>query len=188
MRPISKKRQKLIKQVKPIRDGLREEAGCCDICGTKYGILDVHEIGRGPCRAICLGERCALLVVCRTCHDEKLSNTKEWPEARQLALLARQRPASFNLQAYLELTSPKAPKRIEIHEILAWMEEDYLTKQDIAKRLQVDRRAVNNWVTSGQLPAIDCRTAGASKPLYRVAWSDYLNFCKTRRTTCKLAT
>jgi hypothetical protein len=65
------------------------------------------------------------------------------------------------------------------------MEEDYLTKQDIAERMQVDRRAVNNWITDGKLPAIDCRTVGATKPLYRVAWSDYLDFCQFRRVADK---
>lgn len=181
MRRISKTRQALIKKVKPIRDELRAEVSCCEICGTQHGVLDVHEIGRGPCRAICLGERCALLVVCRRCHDEKLSYASEWPEAKQLALLARRRPKDFSLADYLELTSPKAPKRIEIQEILAFMDEDYLSKRDIADKMQVDRRTVQNWIDSGQLPAIDARTAGTAKPLYRVAWSDYIEFCTTRR-------
>lgn len=179
MRQISNKRRELIKKVKPIRDGLREEVGHCEICKTHRGILDVHEIGRGVYREACLGERCALLVVCRSCHDE-LGNTSKWTEARQLALLARKRHQDFNLQAYLELTSPKAPRRIEIAEVLGFMEEEYLTKSEIAAKMQVDRRSVNNWIDSGQLPAIDCRTVGASKPLYRVAWSDYLAFCKAR--------
>lgn len=181
MRQISNKRRALIKQVKPIRDGLRDEVGRCEICGISRGIVDIHEIGRGVYREACLGERCALLVVCRTCHDEKLAFASEWPETRQLAALARSRPSDFNLTRFLEITSPRAMKRIEIHEILQWMEEDYLTKQDIAKRLQVDRRSVNNWITEGLLPAVDFRTAGASKPLYRVSWTDYLDFCKSRR-------
>jgi len=181
MRQISNKRRKLIKEVKPIRDGLREEVGQCEICKNPRGTLDVHEIGRGVYRESCLGERCALLVVCRKCHDEKLSEALEWPEPRQLAILASSRPLDFNLARFLEITTPKAPRRIEIHEILAWMDEEYLSKSDIAERLQVDRRSVQNWVTSGELPAIDARTVGASKPLYRVAWSDYLNFCESRR-------
>lgn len=180
MRQISKKRRMLIEKVKPIRDGLREEVGHCEICKNHLGILDVHEIGRGVYREACLGERCALLLVCRTCHDDKLSYVAEWTEARQLAVLARSRPFDFNLTRFLEITSPRAPKRIEIEEVLAFMEEDYLTKQDIAERLQVDRRSVQNWITSGELPAVDCRTVGASKPLYRVSWSDYLKFCKSR--------
>jgi len=64
---------------------------------------------------------------------------------------------------------------------LSFMDEDYLSKSDIAERLQVDRRSVQNWIDSGELLAIDTRTAGATKPLYRVAWSDYLNFCESRR-------
>jgi hypothetical protein len=97
-----------------------------------------------------------------------------------LAVLAKSRPKDFSLADYLLLTSPKAPRRIEIAEVIAWMDEDYLTKQNIAERMQVDRRSVNNWVVSGELPAIDCRTVGATRPLYRVAWSDFLNFCESR--------
>lgn len=180
MRPVSKKRQELMKQVKPIRDALRDEVGCCEICGCSRGTLDVHEIGRGTSREACLGERCALLIVCRSCHSEKLSQPAEWTEARQLALLAKRRPRDFSLHRFLAITSPRAPRRIEIHEVLEWLEGNYLSKQDIADRLQVDRRSVNNWIASGLLPAIDCRTAGATRPLYRVAWSDYLAFCRDR--------
>ena len=181
MRSVSKKRQALMREVKPIRDALRAEVGCCEICGTSRGTLDVHEISRGHLRERCLGERCALLIVCRSCHSEKLSQASEYPEARQLALLARRRGKDFNLSRYLEITSPRAMQRITIEEVLAEMDEDYLTKQDIAKRLQVDRRSVNNWIASGELAAIDARTVGASKPLYRVAWSEFLRFCETRR-------
>ncbi len=181
MRQVSKKRQELMRTVKPVRDALRTEVGCCEICGCSHGTLDVHEIGRGQHREACLGERCALLVVCRSCHSEKLSQAAEWPEAKQLALLARRRWKDFSLTRYLEITSPRAMGRITIDEVLAFMEEDYLTKSDIAERLQVDRRSVQNWIDSGHLPAIDCRTAWASKPLYRVSWSDFLEFCKTRK-------
>lgn len=183
MRPVSKKRQELMKRVKPIRDALREEVGCCEICGKTNGTLDVHEIGRGQFRVLCLGERCALLIVCRGCHSEKLSQPAEWTEARQLAVLAMSRPRDFSLARFLEITSPRAMRRIEIPEVLRWMQGKYLTKQDIAENLKVDRRSVQNWIASGQLPAMDCRIVGASKPLYRVAWSDYLEFCKTRKVS-----
>lgn len=180
MRSVSKKRQALMREVKPIRDALRAEVGCCEICGTSRGTLDVHEIARGVHRERCLGERCALLIVCRSCHSEKLSQASEWSEQRQLAVLACSRPRDFNLTRFLEITTPNAPRRIEIEEVIYWLHGDYLSKQDIAERFQVDRRSVNNWITSGELPAIDCRTAGASRPLYRVAWADYLEFCLTR--------
>ena len=165
-----------------MRDKLRE-LGACEICGTTRGRFDVHEICRGVHRAAALDKPFALLLVCRRCHDDKLSSASEWPESRQLAALARSRPSEFSLADYIALTSPKAPRRIEIMEVLQWMEEAYLTKQDIAKYMQVDRRSVQNWIDSGQLKAIDCRTAGASKPLYRVAWSEYLEFCHARRVS-----
>lgn len=182
MRPVSKKRQKLMREVKPIRDALREEVGHCEICQSSRGILDVHEIARGVHRQVALGKPFALLLLCRKCHDD-VGSAAEWPESRQLAVLAKSRPNQFSLKDYLALTSPNAPRRIEIEEVLAFMDEEYLTKQDIAARLQVDRRSVQNWISEGLLPAIDARTAGASKPLYRVAWSDFLAFCKTRRVS-----
>ena len=183
MRPVSKKRQALIREVKPIRDALRNEVGCCEICGCSRGTLDVHEIARGVHRAASLDKPFALLIVCRACHSEKLSQPAEWPEARQLACLAKSRPSQFSLTDYIALTSPRAPLRIEIQDILEWMEERYLSKSDIANMLQVDRRSVSNWITSGQLPAIDCRTVGTSKPLYRVSWSDFLEFCQNRKVS-----
>ena len=179
MRQVSKKRQALMREVKPIRDALRA-LGHCEICGVSKTHLDVHEICRGVHRQAALDKPFALLLLCRKCHDN-VGSAAEWPEARQLAVLAKSRPSQFSLEDYLSLTSPRAPRRIEIHEVLEWLEGNYLSKQDIAERLQVDRRSVNNWIASGQLPALDARTAGASKPLYRVAWSDFLTFCTTRK-------
>jgi hypothetical protein len=181
MRKMSYKRRTRNLEAKPVRDKLRE-LGECEICRTAKGKLDVHEICRGVHREAALDKPFALLLVCRCCHD-KLSSAAEWPEARQLAVLAMSRPMDFSLVKYLELTSPKALMRINISEVIAWIEPEYLTKGDIASRMQVDRRAVQNWISSGQLPAIDARTVGASKPLYRVAWSDFLAFCKSRRVS-----
>jgi hypothetical protein len=186
-------RSKREAEAKPFRVQLVEVVGQCENCGCspinrqgrmpELTRLAVHEIASGVHRQKALDKPYAVLVLCWQCNSGPFQNRGEWPESRQLALLARRRPRDFDLAAYLELTSPKAPKRIEIHEVLAWMDEEYLTKQNIAKRLQVDRRAVQNWITQGQLPAIDTRTAGATKPLYRVAWSDYLEFCKSRRVS-----
>lgn len=175
---------------KSFRDGLIASIGECEACGcspsnrkgrmAEMTKLAVHEIACGSHRQKALDKPYAVLVLCWQCNSGPFHNRGEWPESRQLALLARSRPKDFNLTAYLELTSPRAMKRIEIHEVLQWMDEEYLSKQDIAKRLQVDRRSVQNWIDSGQLPAIDCRTAGSTKPLYRVSWTDYLEFCKSR--------
>ena len=184
MRAKSITRKKREAEAKPVRDALRA-LGHCEICGESRAHLDVHEICRGVNRQAALDKPFALLLVCRSCHSEKLSDAAEWPEARQLAVLADSRPRDFALARYLEITSPNAPRRIEIDEVLNWLPTDYLTKQDIAERLQVDRRSVQNWITEGQLSALDCRTVGSSKPLYRVAWSDFLEFCKTRRVSAE---
>lgn len=180
MRQKSAIRKQRDAEAKPVRDSLRA-IGHCEICGTTRGPLDVHEICRGPFRQAALDKPFALLLLCRKCHDA-VDDTATWTEARQLAVLASSRPRDFDLTAYLELTSPRAMRRIEIHEVLQWMEGEYLTKQDIAERMKVDRRAVQNWIVAGQLPAIDARTVGSTKPLYRVSWSDYLEFCRSRKS------
>lgn len=190
MKSKSSTRRKREAEAKPFRDRLVAAVGECESCGCspinrqgrmpEMASLAVHEIASGPDRQKALDKPYAVLVLCWQCNSGAFQDRRLWPEARQLALLARRRPNDFDLTAYLELTSPRAMRRIEIHEVLEWMEEDYLTKQDIAKRLQVDRRAVQNWITEGKLPAIDARTVGSTKPLYRVAWSDYLKFCKGR--------
>jgi len=186
----SNTRRKREAEAKPFRDNLIAQVGQCENCGcspsnrhgrmAEMAKLSVHEIADGTHRQKALDKPYAVLVLCWACNSGPFKDRSEWSEARQLALLARRRPKDFNLQAYLELTSPRAMQRITIQEVLDEMEEDYLTKQDIAERMQVDRRSVQNWIDSGQLPAIDARTVGATKPLYRVAWSDFLDFCESR--------
>lgn len=190
LRKKSVTRRKRESEAKPFRDKLAADVGECENCGCSpsnrngrmpdLARLSVHEIASGPDRQKALDKPYAVLVLCWQCNSGPFQNRAEWPECRQLALLARRRPKDFDLTAYLELTSPNAIRRIEIEEVLGWMEEDYITKRDIAERLQVDRRSVQNWIDSGQLSAIDARTAGASKPLYRVAWADFIAFCRAR--------
>jgi len=189
----STKRRHRESEAKPFRDSLVLNVGECENCAcspsNKQGRmadlvrLAVHEIASGTHRQKALDKPYAVLVLCWECNSGPFQDRAQWPESRQLALLARSRPKDFDLTAYLELTSPRAMRRIEIGEVLGWMEEDYLTKQDIASRMNVDRRSVQNWIDSGELPAIDARTVGATKPLYRVAWSHFLAFCKARTVT-----
>lgn len=191
MRQRSATRRKRESEAKSFRDQLVATVAECENCGCspasrqgrmpELASLAVHEIASGPDRQKALDKPYAVLVLCWQCNSGPFQNRGEWPESRQLALLAKKRPKDFDLTAYLELTSPRAMRRIEIEEIVSWMDEDYLTKLDVAKRMQVDKRSVQNWVDSGQLAAVDCRTVGASKPLYRVAWSEYLRFCKARK-------
>ena len=191
MKSMSDKRRKREREAAPFRKALAKRVGECENCGrspinrkgamTELAKLAVHEIANGPHRQKALDKPYAVLVLCWGCNSGPFNDKGEWPEARQLALLAINRPMDFDLAAYLELTSPNAPRRIEIAEVLEYMPEDYLTKNDIADRMQVDRRSVNDWITNGQLFAMDARTVGSSKALYRIAWKDFLDFCQRRR-------
>lgn len=191
MKQKSNKRRKREDEARPFRKDLIERVGECEICEhspshpwrdkpRECSQLCCHEIANGPNRQKALDKPFAILVLCVYCNQHVVTDKGEWPESRQLAVLARSRPLDFNLARFLEITSPRAPRRIEIAEILDWMDEDYLTKQGVADRLQVDRRAVQNWIESGELISIDARTVGASRPLYRISWKDYLDFCERR--------
>jgi len=181
MRPVSKKRQELMRQVKPVRDRLRAEIWKCEICDCARGVLDVHEIKRGPCRAILLGERCGLLLVCRLCHEE-LGSAAQWPEARQLAVLAERRLFDFDLKAYLNLTNPGAPNRITLQEVQAYMSDQLLKVEDVAVRMRVNRRTVQSWIDAKQLPAIDVRPDGAQRAMWRIKPDDLLKFAQDRKS------
>jgi len=79
--------------------------------------LSVHEIARGTHRSKALDKRYAVLVVCWHCHENRIDNGKEqWPEARQLAVLKRSRPADFNLAAYNQLVG-YGPDRISEEDV-----------------------------------------------------------------------
>lgn len=182
MRRMSDKAKKRYLEAKPVRDALRSEVGRCELCGCSRGVLDVHEIARGPCRAICLDKRFALLVVCRRCHEE-LSSAREWPQARQLAILAERRLLDFDLMAFLGLTSPRALKRVTLEEVLKHMSDELLKVEEIAVRMRVNRRTVQGWIDDKQLHAIDLRPKGALRALWRVKPSDLLKFVQDRKTT-----
>jgi hypothetical protein len=117
---------------KPIRDGLLEKHKLCWICGhgpskpwvhrpREFSELSVHEISRGPLRCKSLGKLFCLMVTCWWCNSRVLTERKQWPEARQLAVLLEKAPESFDLVAYLELTNPRAMQRITMEEIRQWM-------------------------------------------------------------------
>lgn len=191
---MSDKRREREAEAAPFRKALIERVGECEISGhspskpyrdkpAECSQLCVHEIRGGPFRQASLDKPYAVLVLTSYVNQYVVTDRSEWPEARQLAALAASRPLDFDLAAYLQLTSPNAPRRIEIQDILEHMPEDYLTKNDVADKLQVDRRSVQNWIDFGHLPAIDVRTIGASRPLYRIAWKDFLDFCERRRVS-----
>jgi ribosomal protein S14 len=179
MKRMSDKTRKLYKDAKSVRDGLRA-LGHCEICGRTGGTLDVHEICRGSHRHKALDKSFALLLVCRSCHEE-LGSAAKWPEARQLALLAECRLYDWDLKSYLELTNPRAPRRIELEEILKYMSDQLLKVEEVADRMRVNRRTAQSWIDSKELLAIDVRPDGAQRAMWRVDPKDLLMFAKRRK-------
>lgn len=181
MKRMSDKFRKRVREAKPVRDKLENEVGCCEVCGLSSCKLDIHEISRGPDRQKSLDKRFALLVTCRRCHED-LGSRAKWPEAKQLALLAEKRLHDWDLVAYLELTNPRAPRRIELDEVLVYMSDEMLKVDEVADRMRVNRRTAQSWIDSGQLPAIDVRPEGAQRALWRVQQEDLLQFAQRRKS------
>ena len=119
MRPYSKKRSRN-RQVAQFRRALIVEVGRCELCRQRFG-LEVHEICRGPHREQALDQRCALLVVCRRCHSERLSSRAEWPESRQLAALKRSRRADYSLAEFNALVG-LGPERVTEADVDQWQQ------------------------------------------------------------------
>ncbi len=128
MRRISKRREALNRQARPIRDRMIARAGCCMLCGAsprkphknlpaELSQLCVHEIANGPMRHKALDKGFATLVTCWHCNGNRLTDKKLWPEARQLAVLLQESPEDYDLEAYLKLTSPQAMQRITQEEV-----------------------------------------------------------------------
>lgn len=79
-----------------------------------------HEIANGPDRFAALDKPFAILVLCWFCNGHEVEDRAKWPESRQLAVLKRCSPGSYDLAKYLELTNPRAPKRITEEEVDIW--------------------------------------------------------------------
>lgn len=127
MRYRSRKTQERENQARPFRKQMVAAVGKCEICATspqkpKHPIEELnrlccHEIANGPDRLKALDKPYAILVLCWSCNGNKVTDKSVWPEARQLALLKARRPKDFDLVAYNFLVNPRAPRRIEPHEI-----------------------------------------------------------------------
>lgn len=198
MRRISKKRQKRQAEAKPIRDALIRKVGECEICGAspsrpKHGLpwncsqLCCHEIANGPHRQAALDKPFAILVLCWNCNGQKVTDKGKWPEARQLAVLARSRPEDFDLAAFCRLINPNAPDRVTLQEVLEHMieikgldEVRLLNPQEVALIMQVNRKTVWSWINNQELRAIDVSSAGSTKRQWRIEPADLIRFARNR--------
>lgn len=97
----------------PKRPHRRYPPDCSQLC--------CHEIANGPCRDKALDKPFAILVLCWHCNGHAVTNKKEWPEARQLAVLKEKSPEDYDLAAYCDLINPRAPNRITQDEVDEWI-------------------------------------------------------------------
>lgn len=84
LRKVSKKRAKLMRQVKPERDAYRAEFRMCQLCHRKLA-QHVHEIASGPARQRALEVRAAWLSLCEGCH-RRMHDYSDFPVSRQCAV------------------------------------------------------------------------------------------------------
>lgn len=84
--------------------------------------LCLHEILNGPLRDKVLDEPCALLVLCWHCNGSVVTDKRKWPVAKQLALLRRRAPDSYDLERFNWLRNPNAPRFVEEAEVNLWTE------------------------------------------------------------------
>lgn len=84
---------------------------------SECSVLACHEIARGPLRDKALDKPFAILVACWACNSGPLNDKREWPEARQLAVLQREAPEDYDLVAYNRLVCERAPNRITQEEV-----------------------------------------------------------------------
>ena len=105
------------------------EVGHCELCGhdpsrvrpgsVKWALHE-HHIARGIHRGKAKGKRFASLALCFRCHMHRIHGGKEqWPEARQLAVLKRARPADYDLTAYNQLIG-YGPERLSEEDVGEW--------------------------------------------------------------------
>ena len=78
-----------------------------------------HEIANGPDRQKALDQPYAILVLCWWCNAHEVTDKRQWPQARQLAVLKARAPDSYDLAAFNTLVG-RGPRRITEEDVLSW--------------------------------------------------------------------
>jgi hypothetical protein len=130
LRAVSLKRKASTKAARPIRLALIAKHHRCMVCGhspqrpwrdkpRECSRLCCHEIANGAHRQKAMDKPYAILVVCWWCNGEVVTNKREWPEARQLALLQDKAPEDYDLAAYNALVG-REPNRVTQEDVDQW--------------------------------------------------------------------
>ena len=113
MRSQSRKRAKLMREVRKSRDDFAAEYEVCCCCRQRKEIT-VHEIARGSFRELALRERSAWLPACKQCNEGPLHDHTEWPISHQLALKALVDPDYYDRVGLNKMRSRKQTAVTEI--------------------------------------------------------------------------
>lgn len=62
------------------------------------------------------------------------------------------------------------------------MKPEMLKVEEVATRMQVNRRTVQSWIDSGELAAVDVRPDKAQRAMWRVQPADLLRFAQARKS------
>lgn len=118
MRHTSKKRAAYDRLYTQQRKDYLVEFPRCMVCGQRSEC--VHEIARGTCRKVAFGEPCTWLATCAVCNCGPLTDAKEWPVARQLALKLLQDGKRYD-RCRVNVIRGRCPEAITEAEVTAWM-------------------------------------------------------------------
>lgn len=94
----------------------------CEWCGAGNCELDHHELQRGSgvrhLQRACLY---ASVILCRPCHEILGRMGGQDAVLLGLAILRLRRPECYDLQRFISLVCPHAPRRFEQAEVDAWL-------------------------------------------------------------------
>lgn len=120
MKSVSKKRAKLMREVRQERMGFIAEKPYCFACqATFLPDLCVHEIARGSHRGQAVSQRVAWLVLCKYCNCGDVNRYDVYPLARQYLLKKYHDSAHYDRVA-LNRMRGRADDAISEEEVMAW--------------------------------------------------------------------
>lgn len=98
IRRVSKKRQRLRKQVKPDEDAFLEEFPACFYCGSTREVRIDHIVSGTGGRPVALSHRAAWNAACWRCNSGKWAGSGDKMFARKLAVKRKHDPAWYDLE------------------------------------------------------------------------------------------
>lgn len=119
LKPVSKKTAKLKRETDPERANYVKAHWLCQCC-CKRPSVECHELVRGANREKALKERATWLAVCRTCHEDVLSDASKAPLAKQMAWKLVADPAWFSLEVVNQLRG-RAPDAISLSDVARFL-------------------------------------------------------------------